>query len=92
MGLSSFNRARRIAAEKLLEENKEKSLDKMNLGELKEYAIENGIDLGEATKKPDILATIIRLQDGEPNGESIDPQDGDTQNGEPQEGELDGDS
>lgn len=35
-----------------------KSLDKMNLNELKAYAEENGIDLGEATKKDDILAVI----------------------------------
>lgn len=35
-----------------------KNLDKMNLDELKAYAEENGIALGEATNKKDILATI----------------------------------
>lgn len=36
----------------------EKSIDKMNLDELKAYAAENNIDLGEATKKADILKII----------------------------------
>lgn len=36
----------------------EKSIDKMNLDELKAYAAENNIDLGEATKKADILKVI----------------------------------
>lgn len=33
-------------------------LDKMKLDELKAYAAEKGIDLGEATKKDEILAAI----------------------------------
>ena len=33
-------------------------LKKMTVDELKEYAATNGIDLGEATKKADILAAI----------------------------------
>ncbi len=36
----------------------EKSLDKMTVPELKDYAEANEIDLGDATKKPDILAAI----------------------------------
>lgn len=36
----------------------EKSIDKMNLDELKAYAAEHNIDLGEATKKADILKVI----------------------------------
>jgi hypothetical protein len=35
-----------------------KTLDKMNIEELKTYAAENNIDLGEATKKADILKVI----------------------------------
>lgn len=35
-----------------------KTPDKMNLDELKAYAAENNIDLGEATKKADILKVI----------------------------------
>ena len=35
-----------------------KPLDKMTVDELKAYASEHGIDLGEATKKADILQTI----------------------------------
>ncbi|MCR8983270.1 hypothetical protein [Brevibacillus laterosporus] len=41
-----------------LEQIEEKSLDKMTVAELKEYAIQHEIDLGEATKKDDILAVI----------------------------------
>lgn len=33
-------------------------LDKMKIDELKSYAAENGIDLGEATTKADILKVI----------------------------------
>lgn len=33
-------------------------ISKMKVDELKAYAAENGIDLGEATKKEDILAVI----------------------------------
>ena len=36
----------------------EKPVSKMNLDELKAYAAENNIDLGEATKKADILKVI----------------------------------
>lgn len=33
-------------------------IDSMKVNELKEYAAQNGIDLGEAVKKADILAVI----------------------------------
>lgn len=36
----------------------EKPIDKMKVDELKAHADKNGIDLGEATKKEDILAAI----------------------------------
>lgn len=35
-----------------------KPIDKMNVDELKDYAAEHKIDLGEATKKADILKII----------------------------------
>ena len=37
-----------------------KPLESRTVAELKEYAAENDIDLGEATKKEDILAAILR--------------------------------
>ena len=37
---------------------KETDINKMKVEELKEYAEVNGIDLGEATKKDDILTVI----------------------------------
>lgn len=70
MGLAAFNRSRRIAAEKLAEEQEEKPLDKMKVEELKEYAVTHDIDLGEATKKPEILAVIIATLGGGENADS----------------------
>ena len=35
-----------------------KPIEKRTVAELKEYAAEHGVDLGEATKKDDILAAI----------------------------------
>lgn len=86
MSATAFQRIRREQEnrEREAEENKmDKSLEKMTVPELKEYAETNGIDLGDATKKPDILATITGLKDGEPN---------DLQDGDPQEGDPDGNS
>lgn len=40
------------------EEGKKTNVDEMTVDELKAYAAENNIDLGEATKKADILAAI----------------------------------
>lgn len=45
-----------------------KPLEKMTVAELREYAAQHGIDLGEATKKDDILAMIIAAEGGEGNG------------------------
>lgn len=39
-------------------EEKKTNVDEMTVDELKAYAAENNIDLGEATKKADILAAI----------------------------------
>lgn len=38
------------------------SLDKLNLAQLKKYAKDNGIALGEATTKDAILATIAGVE------------------------------
>ena len=43
----------------------EKPLDKMTVEELKDYAADKGIDLGDATKKADILETIKKAEDTE---------------------------
>lgn len=39
-------------------------LKKMTVDELKEYASNNGVDLGEATKKAEILAVIQAAETG----------------------------
>lgn len=41
---------------------KEKTLDKMTVPELKAYAAEHQIDLGDATKREDILAAIATAE------------------------------
>lgn len=43
-------------------EKEEKPLEEMNLAELKKHAKDNGIDLGDATKKEDVLAKILAAQ------------------------------
>jgi hypothetical protein len=48
-----------------LEPEKEKTIEDMTLPELKKHAKDNGIDLGEATKKEDVLAKIVAAQTGE---------------------------
>jgi len=53
------------------DEPEDKPLEKQSVAELKAYAELKGIDLGEATKKPEILAVILaaqKQQDGAPNG------------------------
>lgn len=45
------------------EKKEEIDLDSMTVEKLKEYATEHGIDLGNATKKADILAAIKGHQD-----------------------------
>lgn len=52
-------------------EVKPKSVDQMLVDELKEYAADNEIDLGKATKKDDILAVIK----GDPEIDNDDPGD-----------------
>lgn len=42
----------------------------MKVEELKEYAIANGIDLGDSTKKPEILAVILASVDGGAHADS----------------------
>ena len=44
------------------EADKPKHVDDMTVAELKEYAEANGIDLGEASKKNDILAAVKAVQ------------------------------
>lgn len=39
-----------------------KSIEDMTVAELKAYAASAGVDLGEAAKKPDILAIILNAQ------------------------------
>ncbi len=66
--VSGFQRRRRELAAKLADEEATKktteikTIDEMTVAELKQYAAENGIDLGTATKKSDILATIQAAQ------------------------------
>jgi hypothetical protein len=51
------------------DELEDKPLEKQSVAELKAYAEQHGIDLGEATKKPEILAAILAApQNGAPNG------------------------
>lgn len=66
--LAAKEAAEREAAEKAAVE--EKPLDKMTVDELKQYAADNGIDLGDATKKADILAAIKSESDEQPEAES----------------------
>lgn len=49
------------------EHNERKSMDKMSVPELKEYAKEMEIDLGQATKKDEIIA-LIQAKGGAENG------------------------
>jgi len=42
--------------------SEDKPIEEMKLDELKEYSKAKGIDLGDATKKEDILAIILEAQ------------------------------
>lgn len=44
----------------------DKPLEKMKVDELKAYAFEHAIDLGDASKKEEVLAAILKA--GDPNG------------------------
>lgn len=45
----------------------EKPIEKMTVAELTDYAVKNGIDLGDAKKKDELLAVIAAAQ--EPPGD-----------------------
>lgn len=45
-------------------QNELKPLEKMTVAELKEYAEQHGIDLGDAAKKDEILAVILAAEGG----------------------------
>lgn len=68
MSVTAFQRRRRVqaaleVAKKQQDETPEvKPIDKMTIAELKIYAEQNVIDLGEAKKKDDILAVIQAAQ------------------------------
>ena len=63
-----------------IEPEEEKPLEKRSVAELKAYAEQNKIDLGEAAKKEDILAAILKhVQGGDNQGGGA----GDQQNGNP---------
>lgn len=51
---------------KVLEEGEAPQVSDLKLPELKDYAKQHGIDLGEATKREDVLATILKA--GEAGG------------------------
>lgn len=72
MSATAFQRKRReIAAREAAEKTKaEKPLEKMTVKELKEYAKSNGIELGEASKKDEILAVLLNQSgEEEPEGD-----------------------
>ncbi|MER2061406.1 MAG: Rho termination factor N-terminal domain-containing protein [Aerococcus urinaeequi] len=54
------------APQELVDDQADEPLDKKTIPELRSYAAENGIDLGELTKKGDILDAILKA--GEANG------------------------
>jgi hypothetical protein len=88
MSVTAFNRRRRELAaalakekEKQDEQTVEKPLDEMTVAELKEYADQHGIDLGEAKKKAEILAAIQAAVSGG------DPSDKNAQGGGDHAGE-----
>ena len=59
MGMITFQRMRANEAQ----DEQAIELDKMTVKELREYAEANGIDLGEAKKKAEILTAINEAQD-----------------------------
>lgn len=75
MSVTAFNRRRRELATALAQKNEkqeeqtaEKPLDEMTVAELKEYADQHGIDLGEAKKKAEILVAIqAAVSGGDPS-------------------------
>ena len=51
-----------VTVEPLEKPKAEKPLEKRTVDELRQYAADNNVDLGEATKKEDILAAIAAAQ------------------------------
>ncbi|MFD1203586.1 Rho termination factor N-terminal domain-containing protein [Sporosarcina contaminans] len=49
-----------------------KTVEEMTVSELKEYAAEHDIDLGEAKKKDDILAAILQSEQEQENDPGSD--------------------
>lgn len=76
--VSGFQRRRReLAAKQVAEEAakkaaESKAIDEMTVAELKQYATDNGIDLGDATKKADILAIIAAHVDKGGDGDGAE--------------------
>lgn len=64
------------AAEPTVETEPAKSLDDMTVAELKEHASNEGIDLGDATKKADILAAIQLAEEQRRQDAEADDNDG----------------
>lgn len=63
MGLTAFNRARRMRAEQeLKQEEQQEGIHNMTNEQLKQYAFERNIDLTGATKKAEIIEIIERNQ------------------------------
>lgn len=61
---------REVSSEEFVPEDVEKPVEKMKVDELKAHAEKRNIDLGEATKKDDILAVILAH-----NAANVDPGD-----------------
>ena len=59
--------AEQLKAQGCTVEEVEDSLDKLNVAQLKKYAKDNGIDLGEATTKEAILEVITTALSANPN-------------------------
>ena len=58
MGLSSFNRMRREAAQKKPEQESKADLSKMSVGELREHLTEQGMEFDPKASKAELLKLI----------------------------------
>ena len=59
--------AERLLEFDAIESVEEKDISEMNVTELKAYAKEHGINLGDATKKEDVLAVIMKAVESDGN-------------------------